>query len=233
MQRHLKTFVEILVVHIMNAIHRMHIGLREPLHHGVELGEDLVVIEIVARHGQSRGGNLLAGDLVSAAIDGIKKAFCQVHARTEELHLLAEAHGRHATGDAVVVAPEGPHEIVVLVLEGRRIAADLDAVAFERLREVLRPEHGDVRLRSRPEIGERVQHAVAAPGHQAVPVQIHAADTLGRPVRIAAEQRIVFRRAQEADDAEFLDKLIPKLLRSRFIKAAFAHIALDIDVEEA
>ena len=32
-QRHFETFVEILVVHVMDAVHRMHIGARQPLHH--------------------------------------------------------------------------------------------------------------------------------------------------------------------------------------------------------
>ena len=37
MQRHLEALVEVLVVHVVDAVHRMHIGAREPLHHGVEL----------------------------------------------------------------------------------------------------------------------------------------------------------------------------------------------------
>ena len=49
-QRHLQAFVEILVVHVVDAVHRMHVGLREPLHCDVEFGEDLVIIEIVVRH---------------------------------------------------------------------------------------------------------------------------------------------------------------------------------------
>ena len=98
---------------------------------------------------------------------------------------------------------------------------------------MLRPEHRNIRLRRGPEIGERVQHAVAALGHQRVAVQIHAADAFGCPIRIAAEQRVVFGRAKEADDAELLDELIPQFLRARFVERALAHVALDIDVEEA
>ena len=44
-------------------------------------------------------------------------ALGKIDAGAEELHLLAEPHGRNAAGDAVVIAPEGAHQVVVLVLE--------------------------------------------------------------------------------------------------------------------
>ena len=78
-----------------------------------------------------------------------------------------------------------------------------------------------------------MQHAVAALGHQGAPVQIHAADAFGRPVGIAAEQRIIIRRAQEPDDPELLHQLIPELLRPRFVQDAALQVALDIDIQEA
>ena len=65
-----------------------------------------------------------------------------------------------------------------------------------------------------PRLVERVQHAVAAPGHQRAAVEVHAADAFGRPVGVAAEQRIVVRRAQEADDAQLLHQLVDQLLRA-------------------
>ena len=65
------------------------------------------------------------------------------------------------------------------------------------------------------------------------PFEIDAADAFGRPVGIAAEQRVVVRRAQEAHDAELLDQLVPQLLRAGFVQRAFREIALDVDVEEA
>ena len=44
-QRHFEALVEVLVVHVVDAVHRMHVGAREPLHHAVELLEHLVVVE--------------------------------------------------------------------------------------------------------------------------------------------------------------------------------------------
>ena len=48
-QRHLEPLVEILVVHVVDAVHRMHVGAREPLHGRVELRQHLVVVEHVRR----------------------------------------------------------------------------------------------------------------------------------------------------------------------------------------
>ena len=48
-QRHLQALVEVLVVHVVDAVHRMHVGAREPLHRGVELREHLVVVQHVGR----------------------------------------------------------------------------------------------------------------------------------------------------------------------------------------
>ena len=84
----------------------------------------------------------------------------------------------------------------------------------------------------RPEILQRVQHAVAALGHERASAQVNAADALGRPVRVAAEQRVVVGSAQKADDPEFLNELIPQLLCAGLVERSFTQVAFDEDVEE-
>ena len=211
----------------------MHVGACQPFHGGVELGHHVVEVEEVAGDRHCLGSDLLAGHLVAAAIDRVEQRLCEIDAGAEELHLLAEPHCRDAAGDAVVITPERPHQIVVLVLQRGGVAADLDAVALEGGRHMVRPENRDVRFGRRTEIVKRVQHPIAAFGHQCAPIQIHAADALGCPVGIAAEQRIIFGRAEEADDAQLLHQLVPELLRPRFVQNAVLQIALDIDIEEA
>ena len=83
-----------------------------------------------------------------------------------------------------------------------------------------------------PRVGQRMQHPVAALGHHRPAGQVDAADAFGRPVGIAAEQRVVVRRAQEAHDAQLLHELVPELLGAGLVQRAFAQIALDVDVEE-
>ena len=135
-QRHLEPLVEVLVVHVVDAVHRMHVGAREPLHRRVELRHHLVVFEHVRAYGQRRRGDLVAADLVASAVDGVEQCLGEIHPRAEELHLLAEPHGRDAAGDAVVVAPIRPHQVVVLVLQRGCVAADPDAVALEGIRQI-------------------------------------------------------------------------------------------------
>ena len=231
-KRHLQAFVEILVMHVVDAVHGMDVGLCQPFHGDVEFRHDIIVIEDIAGNGQALRRHLVAGDLVAAAIDGVEQRLCEIDAGAEELHLLAEPHGGNTAGDAIIIARERPHQIVVLVLQRGRVLADLDAVALEGGWHVLGPQHRDVRLGRRTEIVERVQHPETALRHQRASVQIHAADAFGRPVGIAAEQRIIVRRAQEADDPELLHQLVPELLRPRFVQHARFQIALDVDIQE-
>ena len=65
-----------------------------------------------------------------------------------------------------------------------------------------------------------MQHAEAGARDQRPSVQIHAADAFGRPVRVAAEQRVVFGRAQEPDDAQLLHELVDQLLRAGLVQRA-------------
>ena len=76
--------------------------------------------------------------------------------------------------------------------------------------------------------------ADGAPAERALfAVERHAGDAFGRPVGVAAEQRVIVRCAQEAHDAQLLHQLVPKLLRAGLIQLAFLQIAFDVDVEEA
>ena len=49
MQGHLQAFIEILIVHIMDAVHRVDICACQPLHSGVEFGYHIIIVEQVAR----------------------------------------------------------------------------------------------------------------------------------------------------------------------------------------
>jgi len=109
----------------------------EPFHHIVEFRMDVVVIEFLANDRRSRWGDLLARNLVAAAIDGVEQRFGEIYASAEKLHLFSQPHRRNAACDAVIVAPIGSHEVVIFVLQRRRIATDLDTVLLEILRHVL------------------------------------------------------------------------------------------------
>src|SRR6185295_17775808 len=60
-----------------------------------------------------------------------------------------------------------------------------------------------------------------------------AADTLGRPIGISAEQRVVVGRAQETNDTKLLNQLIPEFLSSAFVENARLQVPFDVNVQEA
>ena len=89
----------------MDDVHGVDVHARQPVHHLVEPLDHVVEVEVVALDRLERGRDLLAADLVAAAVDRVEQALRQVGARAEELHLLADQHRRDAAGDRAVVAP--------------------------------------------------------------------------------------------------------------------------------
>ena len=100
---------------------------------------------------------------------------------------------------------------------------------FGQLRRV--PD-GQVGLGRRPEIVERLEEAEAGLGDQRPAVVAHAADRFRHPGRIAGEQLVIFRRAQETDDAQLDDEVVDDLLRLLLGDQSGFEVALEIDVEE-
>ena len=212
-QRHLDRLVAVLVVHVVDAVERVDVGLGEPVHHRIEPVHHLVIVQHVAGHGRELRPDLVAAHLVASAIERVQQGLGQVHARAEELHLLADAHRRDAAGDGAVVAPLRPHQVVGFVLDRAGVDRRLDGEALEAVGQARRPEHGEVGLGRRPEIVERVQHPEGRLGHQGAAVLAHAAQRLGDPHRVAGEELVVLGRAQEADDAPLDHHVVDDLLR--------------------
>jgi hypothetical protein len=60
MQRHLEPLVCILVVHVVDNVHRVHVDTREPLHHPLESFKHVIEIEVVTFDSAEGGRDLLA-----------------------------------------------------------------------------------------------------------------------------------------------------------------------------
>src|SRR5690606_6740686 len=60
----------------------------------------------------------------------------------------------------------------------------------------------------------------------------HAADRLGDPRRVAGEELVVLRGAEEANDAELDDEVVDDLLRLGLGEHAGGYVPLEEDVEE-
>ena len=231
-KRHLDALVAVFVVHVVNAVERVDVGLGEPVLHLVEAFGDLVVVEHVLFVNRRRGSDLFPGNFVAAAVERAEERLGKIRARAEELHLLADAHRGDAARDPVVVAPVRPHQIVVLILDGRGLDGHAGTELLEVLRKILRPEHREIGLGSRAEIVERVQHPERVLRHERPPVLAHAADGFRHPGRIAGEQRVVFRRTDEADDAQLHHELVDDFLQLLLRDRSRLEVAFEIDVEE-
>ena len=233
MQRHFNAFIAVFVVHVVDDVQRVNVSFGEPVLHLVVQGHHFIIVENFFRVAGGGRGHLFALEFIHAAVQGVEKALGEVGARSEELHLLADAHGGHAACDAVVVAPVRAHQVVVLVLDGGRFNGNLGAEAFEGFRQVPGPQNGQVRFRSRPQVVQGLQHAEGTAGDEGAPVLSHAADGFRHPGGVSGEQVIVIRRADETDDAQLHHELVDDFLNFLFRDEPLFQVAGEINVEES
>ena len=201
-QRHLALFVGVFVVHVVDGVHGIDVSFCEPIAVEIEAVEEAVEIDVFVRPDRHFRRDAGLFYFVHAAIDGEQYELCKVCACTEELHIFADAHGGDAAGNGVIITECGAHNGVALVLDGIGIAGDLRDEALPVFRQVLRPQHGEVRLRGRVEVIERMKHAVRVFGDERAAVLAGAAEGLGDPHGVAAEKLVVFGCAQVARHAE-------------------------------
>ena len=133
-KRHLRRFIIIFVVHVMDKIESIHIKFNKPVHHSVEFFYYVIVIQHVSRHRNAARTDLFTCSGVNASVEGVEQTFGKVRPRAEELHLLAGLSCGNAAAYAVVVAPYRAHHTVVLILNRRRIDRNFRGVLLEILR---------------------------------------------------------------------------------------------------
>ena len=219
-------------MHIVDAVQGVHIHAGQVAHGDLEFFHHLIEIEVLAGDGFVTVGDLFARQFIAAAVDGVHQRLGQIGAGAEELHLLADAHRGNAAGNAVVVAQIGAHQVVVLILDGGGGNGNVGCVVLEGLRQAAAPQHGQVRFRRRPQVFQGMQIPVGHLSDHVAAVHAHAGQRLGDPGGVAGEKRIVDFGAQEADHAQFHDKMIYKFLNLFFGVFAALEVALGIDIQE-
>ena len=134
---HNQTLIGVLVVHIVNDVHRVDVQTRHPAHIRAEGLYHLVVYERHIRLEYTPlGSEQLARQLLTSAVKRHKKHLGKIATSTEELHLLTRLHRADAAGDGIVVTVAGrTHDLVVLILNGIRLDGHTRAVALERRRQ--------------------------------------------------------------------------------------------------
>src|SRR5207249_109561 len=118
-----------------------------------------------------------------------------------------------ATGNSAVVAPRAAHDLVAFELNRAGVDSHLRRETTKSIRQPRRVPDGEIWFRGRPEVVKGLQIPKARLRYQGPAIVSHAANRFGDPRWIAREQFVVFRGAQEADDAQFDDKVVDDLLR--------------------
>ena len=148
-QGHFQSFVAILVVHIVDKVQGVNVQSCKPVHHLLIFTFNIVEVKFIiavysfeARRYLHCLAVLILDNFVLTAVDCVKKAFCKVCACAEELHILADAHTAYATGDTVIVAKLGAHQIIAFVLDCRGGYRQVGAEFFEVCGKAFAPKHG-------------------------------------------------------------------------------------------
>ena len=145
-ESHLSSLVEVLIVHVVDEVQCLDINSSKPLHHIHEARHELFVCQNVAFYWTVSRTALLASLRVYTTADSISETLSEVGTSTEELHLLTSLSSRNAAADAVVVAPDRTHHVVVLILNRACLNANPSSETLEVFRQTLAIEHGEVWL---------------------------------------------------------------------------------------
>ena len=232
MESHLAALVGVLVVHIVDDVDGVHVELSHIGQYLFIIGQHLGVVQHFVHVVLDAGDDDAALLFIHAAVDGVQQTLGQVGPGAEELHLLAHRHGGHTAGDAVVVAVHGAHQLVALVLDGVGGDAHLGAVVLKALGQVLAPQNGEVGLGGSAQVGKGVEHPEGVLGDQGSAVNAHAADGLGDPGGVAAEELVILGGAQVTHQAQLDDKLVDELLGALLVQQTVVQVALDVDIQE-
>ncbi len=220
-------------MHIMDNIVGIRIQLCDILHHFPVIVPDFFIIQHFICHRFNTRNHLHTHAFIYAAVYSQQQAFCQIAPRTEELHLLPDLHGGNAAGNCIIVTVNRPHNIIIFILNRIRCDGNFSTVTFECLRQMFAPQYRQVRFRRSAQIDQGMQVPERVFRNHGTAVDPDAANRFRNPCRIAAEQLIVFRRAQVAHQPQFNNKLIDELLCALFGQRPIFQIALNIDIQKS
>ena len=192
-QRHLETLVAVLIMHVVDDVQCVDVELTEPCAGLIKTRHYFIVVEVLGCDRISHRADLIAGLLITSAVDRIEQALRKVRASAEELHLLTDTHRGNAACDRIIVTELYTHQLIALILDGRSVDGDFRAVLLKVFRKIRAPEDRHVRLRRRSDILQCVQETVAHLRDHVTSVEADAADRLGDPCRVAGEKLIVSR----------------------------------------
>ena len=231
---HFGSFVVVLVVHVVDEVQRIHVDAREPFQHDVVLVHHFVVVEVFARNRRIFWTDLLTlhEAFILTAVDGVEESLGEVCAGAEELHFLTGLGCRNTAADAVVIAPNRTHRVVVFVLDGAGLYRDFSGELLEVVRKTRAVENREVRFRRRTHVHESVQETVVVLGHLMATVLAEASDFERSPHRVAAEEFIVACDTCELHHAKLHHEMVDDFLSFDFGECAVLQVTGHVNVDE-
>lgn len=233
-ESHFGSFVVVLVVHVVDQVERVHVQVSEPIHVEFKLVDDFIVVEVFASDRRIFRANLrtLHEAFILTAVDGVEERLGEVCTSAEELHFLTGLSCRNAAADAVVVAPDRAHRVIVFVLDGAGLHGDFCSELLEACREAGTVEDCEVRFRSRSHVHERVQEAVVVLGHLMATVLAEASDFERSPHRVTAEEFVVACDTGELDHAKLHHEMVDDFLSFGFVDDAVLQVTGHVNIDE-
>ena len=232
MERHLKPFIAVFIVIVVDDVQGIDIYLGQPLHHIFVFVHYIVKIQIFRGYGAVLGAYLLAADFIHPAVDGVEQALGQVGPGAEELHFLADAHAGYTAGNGIIIAMGYPHQIIVLILDGGGLNGSLGTEPLKVLRKLCGPEYGQVRLRGSAQVLKGVQITEGHLGHHVASVDSDTSDGFRNPCGVPGEQLVVFRRPGKFYKTQLHNKVVYKFLNLFLRITSFRKVALSVDIQK-
>ena len=217
---HFGSFVVVLVVHVVDQVERIHVQVSNPVHVEFKLVDDFIVVEVFARNRRIFRANLrtLHEAFILTTVDGVEERLGEVCTSAEELHFLTGLSCRNAAADAVVVAPDRTHRVIVFVLDGAGLHGDFCSELLEACREA--------------RAVESVQEAVVVLGHLMATVLAEASDFERSPHRVATEEFIVAGDTGELDHAKLHHEMVDDFLSFGFVDDAVLQVTGHVNIDE-
>ena len=92
-QSHLRFFISIFIVHVMDDVHGIGIQFRQPGAVCVQQRRYPAVLQILALIGRMHRADLHVLHLVPATVEGQEQQLWQIDPRAEKLHVFTQPHG--------------------------------------------------------------------------------------------------------------------------------------------
>ena len=139
-QSHLSCFIVVFIMHVVDQVQDIYIQSCTPVKHDIVFMHNFVEIKVFRSNRCDFRTTLhmlaffVKMLLIFTTVDSVKETFCKVSTCTEELDLFTCLCSGYTAADAVVIAPDWLHNIIILILDRRCCNGNLRSIFLEVIR---------------------------------------------------------------------------------------------------